>query len=63
MVEVARFEYLQERTFDSVYTCNHFAIHELVAPETLAQHTEDECWAMFDPDVLKAADWLRELPH
>lgn len=43
-----------------MYKCNHFAIHELVAPETLAQHTEDECWAMFDPDVLKAADWLRE---
>lgn len=43
-----------------MYTCNHFAIHELVAPETLAQHTEDECWAMFNHDVPKAADWLRE---
>ena len=42
------------------YTCDHFEIHELVAPETLAQHHEEECWAMFDPDVLKAADWLRE---
>ena len=43
-----------------MYTCNHFEIHELVSPETLAQHTESECWAMFDPDILKAADWLRE---
>ncbi len=43
-----------------MYKCDHFDIEELVPPELFVMLHEDALWRMFDPDILKAADWLRE---
>jgi hypothetical protein len=43
------------------YRPKHFTLPELVDPWFLANHTEAECWAMLDPNALKAIDALREM--
>lgn len=43
-----------------MYRPNHFALHELVSQETLENNQEDILWLVFDEELLKAADWLRE---
>lgn len=43
-----------------MYKCKHFEIEELVPPELFVALHEDALWRMFDHDILKAADWLRE---
>lgn len=43
-----------------MYKCQHFIIEELVTPELHATAHEDVLWSMFDSDLLKAIDWLRE---
>lgn len=45
-----------------MYKCKYFNIEELV-PEKLFydfKDNEDVLWRLFDPDILKAGDWLRE---
>jgi len=42
------------------YRCKYFSIEELVSPAMHKEVHEEALWRMFDPDVLKAADWLRE---
>lgn len=42
------------------YRCKYFSIEELVSPAMHKEVHEEDLWNMFDPDVLKAADWLRE---
>jgi len=43
-----------------MYKCKHFDIEELVPPELFVMLNEDALWRLFDPNILKAADWLRE---
>ena len=45
---------------DSLYKCKHFSIEELVPKPLFDTLHEDVLWGMFDPELLKAADWLRE---
>ena len=42
------------------YTCQHFAIHELVPPETLQALGEARCWWLLDEGMLRDLDRLRE---
>lgn len=42
------------------YRPKHFRIEELVSPELYEVVHEDALWQIFDPNLLKALDWLRE---
>lgn len=42
------------------YRPKHFKLAELVDPWFLANHSEDECWAMLDENALRAIDALRD---
>lgn len=44
-----------------MYKPKYFTIKELVNPALLKQFTETQLWMFFDPQLLKAADKLREL--
>ena len=37
-----------------------FTLQELVPPDLYRQHG-DRCWLFLDPDILRGADWLREI--
>lgn len=45
---------------DGLYKCKHFSIEELVPKMLFDILHEDVLWGMFDQELLKAADWLRE---
>ena len=45
-----------------MYQCKHFAIHELVPKamyESVGMHT-DILWPLFNEDLLRGLDWLRD---
>lgn len=41
------------------YICQHFSIAELVPENLYNTLHEDVLWDMFDPDLLRFADWLK----
>ena len=43
-----------------MYKCKHFSIEELVPEELHMELHEDILWGMFDEDILRFADWLKE---
>lgn len=43
------------------YRCRYFKITEIVSPALLKELGEALCWTLFDPQILKAADYIREL--
>ena len=43
-----------------MYKCKYFLIEELVPKSLYDTMHEDALWKLFDEDILKAADWLRE---
>lgn len=45
-----------------VYKCKHFIIEELVDPALYEMFKDNEIvlWRMFDPDLLKGIDWMRD---
>lgn len=43
-----------------MYKCKYFKIEELVPPQLLDLVEEDVAWKMFDENLLKAADWVKE---
>ncbi len=43
-----------------MYKCKHFSIEELVPASLLNLLHEDVLWGMFDQELLKAADWVKE---
>ena len=43
-----------------MYHCKHFSIEELVPEELFELLHEDVLWGLFDEELLKAADWLRD---
>lgn len=42
------------------YRSKYFKIHELVNPSLLSKLGEALCWTLFDPNLLKLADKIRE---
>ena len=44
-----------------MYRSKHFSIEELVPPELIGLLHEDVLWKMFDPDLLKSIDKLKEV--
>lgn len=42
------------------YKCKHFQIEELVPPEVLELIGEEVCWRLFDEELLRGIDWLRD---
>lgn len=42
------------------YIPKYFKITELVNPDLLKKYGESKCWLLFDPQLLKAADAIRE---
>ena len=44
----------------SQYIPKYFKIEELVNPDLLKKYGESKCWLLFDPQLLKAADAIRE---
>lgn len=42
-----------------MYTCKHFAIHELVPPDVYHDRGE-RAWELLDPDMLRTLDMLRD---
>jgi len=38
----------------------YFSIHELADPSIIAEHGEEATWAMLNPKLFPALDWLRE---
>lgn len=43
-----------------MYKCKYFKINELVNPEVLKTMLEYTAWVVFDPNLLKCADMIRE---
>jgi hypothetical protein len=43
-----------------MYKCEHFRIEELVPPELHELLHEDKLWGMFEEDLLRGIDWMRE---
>lgn len=43
-----------------MYKCKHFSIEELVPKQLFELLHEDALWKLFDPELLKAADWAKE---
>lgn len=43
-----------------MYKPKYFTIEELVSPSVHKEVHEEALWNMFDPDAIKAIDWLRE---
>ena len=43
-----------------MYKCKHFKIYELVPKELYEMLHEDLLWKMFDENILKAFDWIKE---
>lgn len=42
------------------YKCEHFKIQELVSQELYMKLHEDALWSMFDENLLRGIDWLRD---
>lgn len=42
------------------YRCKHFSIYELVPEELYDSLHEDLLWDMFDENILRFADWLKD---
>ncbi len=43
-----------------MYKTKHYIIEELVPPQLLDLVEEDVAWRMFDEDLLRAIDWVKE---
>lgn len=43
-----------------MYKCKHFKIYELVPKELYEVLHEDLLWGMFDENLLRALDWVKE---
>ena len=43
-----------------IYKCKHFKIQELVSQELYMKLHEDVLWSMFDENLLRGIDWLRD---
>lgn len=43
-----------------MYKCKHFTIKELVSPKVLELIEEDLAWKLFDENLLKLADYIKE---